>query len=251
MGQRWTGLLLGMLLGSAALADGLRLVSGDDYAPFSGQGLPGGGLLTQVVQAALAESGMSAHIDWLPWNRGYLKTRLGDYDATFPYVPTAERQADFLYSAPLFVAEQRLFSRAENAIELADLPRRTGWRLCCPLGWQPPQALRTLIERGVVRRHAPQGLDECARLLLLGRDDLFIADARLGESALRASGASRAAFHRSQQVIGEETLHLIVPRQHPRAEALIEDFDRGLAALKARGEYHRLIDAYLQTPSAP
>lgn len=246
VGKGWAGLLLGLVLNGAALADDVRLVTGDDYAPFTGRSLPGGGMLTQVVQAVLAERGLAGTLDWQPWNRGYLKTLRGDYDVTFPYVPGSQREAEFLYSAPLFVAEQHLFSRAGEPIELEDLSQSEGRRLCYPLGWQAPVAIQALIEQGVLRRHSPLGLKECARLLLLRRDDLFIADRRLGESALRSTGAPRGQFHRSRGVFGNSTLHLIVPRGHPRAAELIEQFDRGLADLRARGEYQRLIEGYLE-----
>lgn len=249
MAGQWRAcLLLGLALSGAAWAAELRLVTGDDYAPFTGQSLPGGGLLTQVVHAALAERGLSATLAWQPWKRGYLKTLRGDYDATFPYVPGAQRQAEFLYSAPLFVAEQHLFSRAGDAIEVADLSRLAGKRLCYPLGWQPPAPIQALLDQGLLTRHSPLGLNECARLLLLARDDLFIADRRLGESALRATGAPASRFHRSQGVFGNSTLHLIVPRNHPRGAELIAEFDLGLAALQASGAYQRLLEAYLQPP---
>lgn len=246
-GRQWLALMLAALLNAAAQAGPVRLVTGDDYAPFTGRELPGGGLMTQVVQAALAESAMETTLDWLPWNRGYLETQRGGYDAAFPYTTGSQREAEFLYSAPLFGAEQHVFSRAGDAIELADLPRQQGRRLCYPLGWQPPEMIRQLLEQEVMSRHSPQGLNECARLLLLERDDLFIADIRLGESALRSTGAPLRAFHRSESILGHSTLHLIVPRSHPRAAELIERFNRGLAALKESGEYQRLIDAYLET----
>ncbi len=242
----WRATLFSLLVCASARAEVLHLATGDDYAPFTGKALVGQGMLTQVVRAALAEEGMAITLDWLPWNRGYLKARRGEYDATFPYVPSAEREADFLYSAPIYEADQFLYSRAGDAIELADLPAMAGRRLCYPLGWQAPEAIQQLIEQGVLRRHSPLGLKECARLLLLQRDDLFIADRHLGESALRSTGADAGAFHRSQAAFQHNTLHFIVSRQHPRAAELIERFDRGFAALKARGDYQRLIERYVE-----
>ena len=246
MTRYWVAALLSLLMATTVQAERLRLVTGDDYAPFTGQRLPGQGLLTQLVRAVLAEQGLDSTLDWLPWNRGYLQTLRGDYDATFPYVRSPQREAEFLYSAPLYVAEQHLFSLAGEPIELADLAQLAGLRLCYPLGWQPAAAIQALIDQGRLLRHSPQGLSECARLLLLGRDDLFIADLRLGESALRASGAARELFHRSTEVLGVSSLHLIVPRDHPRAVQLIETFDRGLDRLRERGEYQRLIQNYLE-----
>jgi polar amino acid transport system substrate-binding protein len=237
-------LLFALCLPSQAAS--LRLVTGDDYAPFTGQDLPGGGMLTQVVQAALSQRGLAHELDWRPWNRGYLQTLQGRYDATFPYVRTPEREAEYLYSEALFVAQQHIFSRADDPIELDQPSSLHGRRLCYPLGWQPPKVLQELLDQGQLSRHSPAGLTECARLLLLGRDDFFISDLRLGETALRLSGSDPARFRRSSSAISNSTLHLIVPRNHPQGAQLIEQFNLGLAALQASGRYQQLIDGYLQ-----
>lgn len=242
----WGTALLSLLLCASVRAEVLHLATGDDYAPFTGKGLPGQGMLTQVVRAALAEQETAITLDWLPWNRGYLKARRGDYDATFPYVRSVEREAEFFYSAPIYVADQHVFSRADDRIELDDLPAMSGRRLCYPLGWQPPAAIQQLLDQGVLFRHSPLGLQECARLLLLKRDDLFVADANLGNSAMRIAGANQEDFHRSLASFQSNTLHVIVSRQHPRATELIERFNRGLERLKARGEYQRLIERYVE-----
>lgn len=246
-------LLLALLLSLPAYvqADSLRLVTGDDYAPFTGKALPAGGMLTQLVQRALAKRQISSSLDWRPWNRGYLKTLQGEYDATFPYVRSPQREAEYLYSAPLFIAEQYLFSRASEPIELDDPASMQGKRLCYPLGWQPPKIIQDLLDRNLLTRHSPAGLKECASLLLLGRDDFFVSDKRLGEAALQLTGAPAQHFRRSSTALNSSALHLIVPRTHPRAAAIIEQFNRGLAALHASGEYQRLIEAYLQPAAEP
>ena len=242
-------LLVWLLLGLPVFTQAapLRLVTGDDYAPFTARALPGGGMLTQIVQAALTARHIGSSVDWRPWNRGYLMTLHGEYDATFPYVHTAEREREYLYSAPLLVAEQHLFSRAGEVFEADNLTALVGTRLCYPLGWQPPSAIRQLVEDGQLTRHSPPGLDECARLLLLNRDDFFVADLRLGEAALRASGEPPSRFRRSRSLFTGSTLHFIVPRNRPHAAELIGAFDAGLAVLHSNGEYQRIIDDFLSS----
>lgn len=244
-------LLLSMTLMSSAAADTWRLVTGDDYTPFTGKTLPAGGMLTQVVQAALGARGINSTLDWHPWNRGYIQTLRGDYDATFPYVHSPQRDQEYLYSAPLFTPVQHIFSRAGEVIEVTDIASMLGKRLCFPLGWQPPLVLQQMLDGGQLMRHSPTGLDECAKLLLLGRDDFFIADRRLGLAALHASGVPSSAFRRSTETLSSSALHLIVPRNHPRAAALIEQFNQGLARLQTSGEYQRLIERYLQQIDEP
>lgn len=239
-------LFLSLALCTSVLAAPLRLVTGDDYAPFTGKALPAGGMLTQLVRAALQRSSIASSLDWQPWKRGYLKTLQGDYDATFPYVRTAQREEVFLYSEPLFTVEQYIFSRAGEVIEVDDVPSMQGLRLCYPLGWQPPPIIQQLLDDGQLRRHSPTGLNECARLLLMDRDDFFISDRRLGETALQLSGVPLERFRRSNSAINRSTLHLIVPRSHPQAAVIIAQFNQGLAQLRASGDYQRMLERNLQ-----
>ena len=202
-------------------------------------------MLTQVVLAALQRSNIDSSLDWQPWNRGYLKTLRGNYDATFPYVQSAQREEVFLYSEPLFVAEQYIFSRAGELIEVDDISSMQGRRLCHPLGWQAAPIFQQLLDDGQLSRHSPTGLNECARLLLMERDDFFYSYLYLGETALRLTGEPIERFRRSKSAISS-TLHLIVPRSHPQAAVIIAQFNQGLAALQASGDYQRLIERYMQ-----
>ncbi|WP_369958482.1 substrate-binding periplasmic protein [Pseudomonas benzenivorans] len=239
------GWLLLLCLGARAEGGDLRLVTGDDYAPFTGRALPGGGLLTQLVQAALAGQGVSSTLDWRPWNRGYRMTLQGDYDATFPYVHSDERAADYLYSAVLINVSQYVFSLAGDELEADRTESLAGKRLCYPLGWQPPAAIQQMVEQGRLTLHAPVGLNACARLVLLGRDDFFIANRPLGEAALRTTGEA-GRFRRSQHSFGSSSLHVIVPRNHPRAERILQQLNAGLARLHERNEYGPMLERYLQ-----
>lgn len=238
-------LMLSLLLSAPVQADSVRLVTGNDYAPYTGKALPAYGMLSKLVRSVFERSGVSSSLYWRPWNRGYLNTLQGNFDATFPYVYSAARAQDFLYSEPMYVGEQYIFSRAGERFSADDISIMRGKRLCYPLGWQAPPKVQALLDAGYVQRHSPASLNECARLLLLGRDDFFLADRYLGESALLRSGATVNHFERSQTTINRSPLHLIVSRQHPRAQWLIDQFNQGLVKLKASGDYRRLIDSYL------
>ncbi|MFI8380865.1 substrate-binding periplasmic protein [Pseudomonas sp. NPDC079086] len=243
----FASLLLGLLCCPSAVSEELRLVTGDDYAPFTGKMLPAGGMLTQVVQAVLALSDIDSTLDWQPWNRGYLKTLRGEYDATFPYVPTPEREKEYIYSAPLLVVEHHIFSRSNDPIEALDPEQIRGRSVCIPLGWQPSALLQGFLDQGVVRRHSPIGIKECARLVLIGRDDFFVADRRLGDTALQLIGANNGQLQRSAEMISTSSLHLIVPHNHPRGSLIIAQFDAGLDRLMVSGAYQQVIEGYIES----
>lgn len=243
--QLGRALLLSAAIGLSAQAAEVRLVTGNDYAPLTGHSLTGSGMLSQIVQAAFARSGMASTLAWQPWNRAYLMTLQGEYDATFPYIRADQREHDFYYSEPVYLSQQHLFSRSDDAFETIDAQQESGRRLCHPLGWELPEFVQALVDGGVLVRHSPQGLSECAQLLLLGRDDFFLADVQLGRHALSSTAAPPLQFHISQSVLSRQTLHLMVPRSHPGAVELIEQFNMGLAALHASGEYERMLDNFL------
>ena len=242
--------LLAVCLPVSAFAQELSLVTGEDYAPFTGSALPGGGMLTQIVQAVFAQQGIGTTIAWQPWKRGYLEATQGKYAATFPYIRTPEREQDFLYSEPLYTLNQRLYSRVGEVFEPDNLPALAGKRFCYPLGWQPPAVIQQMIERGEFSRHTPKTLDACAQLLLLQRDDFFLANAELGDLLLRRMGAQQVALRTSTSSFPSNTLHFLVPRNYPEASKLVHSFNQGLAALRASGEYQQLIERYLQPPAS-
>ncbi|MEO4047452.1 transporter substrate-binding domain-containing protein [Pseudomonas sp. CAU 1711] len=230
------------LLCSIGLAEAapLRLVTGDQYPPFTGQTLPNGGMLTELVLRVLQEADQPPQLAWQPWKRGYQATLKGQYDATFPYLPSPEREAEFLFSTPLYETTQKVFSRSGEALEPAQL---AGRRFCLPLGWQAPTPLLTLLESGRLQRHEPQDLATCARLVALGRDDFFVADDLLGQRAIRQAGVAHE-LQESRAVVARNRLHLIVPRNRPGAQALIERFNAGLTRLRDSGEYARIVQRH-------
>lgn len=240
-------ILLGLGLSVGATEPPLALVSGDHYAPFTGSDLPAGGMLTEIVQAALAQQQVPSTVDWKPWKRGYLETLRGKYAATFPYRRSPERELEYLYSEPLYTNNPRIYSRAGEVLEPDNLAALKGKRLCSPLGYLVQADIQPMIERGEITTHAPQTLGACAELLLLRRDDFFITDGLLGDRVLRGMGKDMTALRRSLASFPGSTLHLIVARQHPQAKQLLETFNAGLAALRASGEYNRLIERYQQT----
>ncbi|WXL26140.1 transporter substrate-binding domain-containing protein [Ectopseudomonas mendocina] len=235
-----------LLLCVGLQAQEVRLVTGDGYAPYTAKSLPEGGMLALVVRKAFESRGMTSSVQWRPWNRGFLQTQSGQFDATFPYIVSPERQALFLYSDPLYIGEQFIFSRAGEPIDSATPETLSGKRFCYPLGWQAPEPVEQLLKAGKLRRHSPQGMAECAQLLLLKRDDFFMAERHMGAMVLEQLGAAAEQFTHSSEPINRNTLHLVIPKSLPNAQQLMSEFNQGLAALHASGEYQRLLDDYLR-----
>jgi len=214
-------------------ADGteLSLTSGDGYPPFADSALPNGGLATERVLAAFRMIGETPKLTWLPWTRGYQLTLAGEFDATFPYVPTAEREAAFYYSAPLFRLPHYLYARPGDARLAHNFRNLSEGRLCLPFGWAGSSDIQRRIREGRLVPDRPQTLASCARMIRLDRADYLIAAPEIEAAALAEAGLASDALVRGPTAVGELTLHLIVPRKRPGAAELIRRFDEALTQL--------------------
>ncbi len=209
----------------------LSLVSGNGYPPFADSALPNGGIATERVLAAFRAMGESPKLTWLPWVRGYQLTLAGEFDATFPYIPTPEREAVFYYSAPLLRLPHYVFARPGDARLASNFKDLSVGRLCLPFGWAGVPAVQRRIAQGRLVPDRPETLANCVRMILLDRADYLIAPPELEAAALAEVGLAADALTRGPSSVGDLTLHLLVPRKRPGAAELIRRFDKALATL--------------------
>ncbi|GAA5175167.1 transporter substrate-binding domain-containing protein [Niveibacterium umoris] len=227
----WRGLGLCLCLSSTLQAAEPVLVTGDGYPPYADQALPGGGLATQRVMAAFRQGGMAPTLAWLPWARGYKLTELGQYDATFPYVRTPEREATCLYSEPILLVPHFIYGRPGDPRLEAGLAALPTGRLCIPFGWAGPPEVQRLVGEGQIVPERPATLGACARMVLLDRADLVIASPDLMRAALQETGLGADALMAGKRSVGTLSLHLIAPRSRAGSAELIRRFNAGLARL--------------------
>lgn len=221
----------------------LKLVTGTDYAPYVDQGLPDGGPVTQLVRQAFAKSGQNVELMVEPWRRGYEGLLARRFDATFPYIRTEQRMREMLFSDPITTVRQHLIVALGN--ERAAMV--TGWmkgkRVCAAVGYGLPPWMDTLIRQGDVLRVTPTQQRSCLSMIVGGRADFMVEDERIA-TARRAEGAEREKLATVPgPAASEATLHLIVARNHPNAQSILDNFNRGLAQLRAEGAIPDLLTA--------
>lgn len=213
------------------MAEPLPIVSGPGYPPFADPQLPGGGQATELVRAAMARAGLSAELSWRPWQNGYQATLAGEFAATYPYITTAEREKLFLYSAPLFDLKFYVFGRAGSKLDGARPETLRGLRYCLPHGWAHLAPIEQMLKAGELTYAHPYDMRSCMKMIALGQADFTITDHEQGRQALRELPASLPQPQLLGQEMGSLSLHLIIPRNRPDAEALLRRFNAGLAAV--------------------
>lgn len=216
--------------GTVALATG-------EYPPFSSEGAPAMGLLSEVVSAAFKAQGFATSLRFMPWQRGYTETRNGTHLATFPYVKNEERQRDFLYSQPLYPDVVRLFVRedAEPDIDWS------GKSICVPLGYNVAR-VGPFVEERQARMERPPEMFNCFQMLQRGRVFAVWSSETVAEFVTR--GLRQDGLRFKPLTLGLEypvELYLIISRQLPQAQQWLERFNTGLGRIQKNGTYAQIV----------
>lgn len=221
-----------------ARPDTVSLVSGDDYPPFAGSQLTEGGVLTQLVRQAFAAAGETTTVDFRPWARGYEETLNLEYDATFPYLTTPRRAAGFLFSDPLYQLSLRLYVRDDSPWQSGTQQELENAVFCLPSGYEVSGWVRRESDRLEFVR--PRSMEQCHAMLQLGRVDVVVSNPDdLAWQAVPPRLTPRNV-RQLPEPVADVALHLIIPKNHPQGEQLMETFNAGLQQVIRSGARDQL-----------
>lgn len=230
--------------------DEVKIVSGPHYPPFSADHLPQNGLGPFLVSKVFEATGKQVVSAFRPWKRAYRETLQRKYDAALPYIETEARRQDFHFSKPVFKVNSFVFVRSESSISAQSLSDLKGKTYCNPLGFADGRQIASMELAGQLNRISPSTLENCFRMLAAGRVDFIKTNQHVANYMGGNHGIAADGFRRLDFIVQTESLHVIVPRNHPDDEALIETFNTTYARMKETGRISELADAYLQSVKA-
>ena len=249
--RRVGAVLLGLALAAAAWAppaaaqtsNTAKLVTGNNYHPYTDETLPQGGIGAAIVRTVFAEMGFDTEIAFLPWDAGYEKAREGHYLATFPYIDRPERRESFAYTDPIFTVRPALFWNVNRKIEIGGPADLKGRSLCTPEGWAVDDYLQPYVESGDLSRVTAPSLGGCFERLELGTADMVSADQRAGRAI--ADQIDESPWTKSRRFVEDGTPnHVLFTRTHPQAERWAQAFNAKLAELREAGAIYEVIKRY-------
>ncbi len=224
----------------------LKLVTGNEYPPFTDENLPNGGMITEIVQTVFDHLGYAADITFAPWRRGYDETNAGRYAATFPYVKDQKRMQDFLYSDPIYTITDRFFVRQDFPRKFRTDEDLQGLTACKPLGYSLDEIKHLLAQDIITLTRATQ-MTNCFRMLARGRVDLLPINEHVGWSMIQElyGPEGRQKFHVLEKLLKEHGLYLIISKTFPNGEVLMQTFNKGLQHLREDGTLDDIISRHL------
>lgn len=245
---------------TARTSETIEVMTAGDYQPFTDQKWENGGMLTEVVDAALSDAPEAPDysIDWINDWSAHIDPllRRHKYDMGFPWFkPNCDqpdslseedrKRCEFYFSESLFDMLIILFKRTNDETILASDSDLHGKRLCRPAGYFTfDLTKRGLIPGDTIELETPQSVADCFHMLVDGKIDYVTMNQFTGQSTIKEFGYEQYV-EASENLADSLGLHLIIHRNHPKARTLLMQFDRGLATLKQSGRYNEIVGRHL------
>ena len=237
----------------------IDVLTASGLAPFADASLPGGGMLTEVVRAALdaADPDGGASIHWVDDRDAHLEPLLSEalLDLGFPWSrpdctadPDMSRCAELVFSEPLFEALVLLFVDLSDPLRLDETGPPDGARLCRPAGRGAhvfDEGGRNWLKAGRITLVRAGTAAECLRLLAEGAVDGAVLNEFVGRAAIGDLGLSGRIGAAEGPPVALEGLHVVAHTAHPGGRAMLATFAEGLARIRADGTYRRIIEAHM------
>lgn len=237
----------------------LNVVTGSDFAPFVHPGLDNDGLVTEIVVRSMKASTAAENykLHWVNDWASHLDPLLSNamMDMGFPWSlpdcskrPDYFRCSDYLHSESLFEFLVPLFVNKNNPIPFAQDDDMIGRTLCRPAGYyifdlDRPDRLWVTDNKITLKR--PQSVRECFQMLVDGEVDGVTLNEFTGRSMMNTMNIKDTVEINQGRPIAITGLHMLVSKDHPNAEAVIEIFNKGLQEIKDAGDYQSIVDRHM------
>ena len=144
------------------------------YAPFTGQDLPGEGVVNRSVRAIAKSAGFEISFNYMPWKRTLEATRRGMYDATSYWYYSEQREPHFIHVGPVMREREVFFTRTDADIpEWNELEDLAGLRIGVVPGYTYTPQLWDLGESGRLILSEATSDEANLKKLLAGRIDVY------------------------------------------------------------------------------
>ncbi len=234
-----------LLVALTTQAEPVKLANGE-WAPYQSEQLKHGGFITQFTKEVFEAAGYQVDYTYMPWKRGFEEAKDGKYDGSIIWSKNAEREADFLFSDPIIRLSTSLFQQTGKDMPISGMADLAGKRVGGMIGYT--YGTEEMEESGQLKIERVSDAENNMKKLLAGRLDFVLEDTDVGKELILNMGI-QDKVKPNPTTINQRDYYLIISKKSPRAQELIDAFNRGMAKLNeddkldayreasARGEY--------------
>lgn len=247
--MKWKNLFVGfcLLLGLPAQASEqpeLKISVGD-WPPYLSSELRHNGVIAHLISDLLADEGYRVTFQFLPWPRAYSSAAAGRFDASAVWMHKAEREADFLFSAPLLDEQFVFFHLKSLPFDWQRFDDLTGMTLGGGLEYSYGPQFDAFLAENKVKMERVSSDQQNFEKLLKERVVLYPQELNVGYAALRnefsREDAERITHHPKPLLVNLS--YLMLPKRLTQSETLRERFDARLQQFRQDGRYQQYFDA--------
>jgi polar amino acid transport system substrate-binding protein len=223
----------------------LRIAGNANFPPFSQADGYKEGMSTEIVRAVFKEMKVPIEIEFTDANRAKAATFNGSFIATYPYVKTSADEQNLLFSESLYKVLNVFFVKKNSDIVFEKPRDLKGKTVAVARGYEIAQ-LQDFYAKGFINIRPCRSLEECFDLLEKGTVDMVAASEIVGWCTLNTMPLlSVSNFKTLEQSIENTSIHLVISKNHPMGEEIINQFNQALARLVTKGTVAEIQDRHI------
>ena len=211
-----------------------------DWEPFTSGRADNANVSEELVREAFKLENLDVEFKYFPWIRSYKYVEKGEYQATFPWTKSVEREEKFFYNKePLLTEQTVLFHLKSKPLKWENYSDLKGLRIGGTLGY----ATGKILEDNGLKLDYVSKEDFNYQKLLRGRLDIYPSSYFVGYHQINMllPPTEASLFTHHPKVLEERDYYMLFSKSIPNAKQLIDRFDRGLKKLKASGRYDEIL----------
>ena len=228
-----------------------KLVLGTwEWSPITDSKLEGYGIASEIVTKAYEAEGIEVEIKFYPWKRCELMLMKNQLDAVFPYSNTLERAKKFSLSDPVITVKTKFFYLKDKIIrpEFNSYEDLQKYNIGGVLGY----FYKEEFDKAGLDVEYVRSVKQNLKKLLKGRIDLvpiadyagwYLISKNHPEDHYRFDTIDYdlPAKKASSEEIGSRVMVL---KDNPKADFIIQTYNRGLKKIKQNGVYQKILRKY-------
>ena len=219
-------------------------ISVGDWPPYLSSDLKHNGVIAHLISDLFAAEGYRVNFQFLPWPRAYSSAAAGRFDATAVWMHKHEREADFLFSAPLLDEQFVFFHLKSLPFDWRRFDDLTGMTLGGGLEYSYGPDFDRFLATGKVKIERVSSDTQNFEKLLKERVVLYPQEMNVGYASLRShfspAEQARITHHRKPLLINRS--YLMLPKSLKSSPVLLERFNKRLQLWRENGRYQRYFD---------
>jgi polar amino acid transport system substrate-binding protein len=240
--MRYSGWIIFLLLWASLAAAGDITIVTEILPPWqTTDGRTVGGIATEIVEAALREADLEAHIEVYPWSRAYRLALEKPNVLIYSIIRTPERENQFKWVGVIGSVKEHFFHMAEREdIRLSNIKDAKKFLTIIP---RDDFRHQFLVSRGFKEKiafHLVNKQEQALRMLYAGRGDLILDDELTLAYELRQFKLDPNKIQTGMYV-PEMSVDFEMAFSKQTPDSLVQQLRDGLAAIKTKGLYREIM----------